>query len=239
MSHLVSEGKKSVSILEFNLSQMDTITDLIGALQLVRDEGLKGNVPLVFWDEFDTPKDGQILGWIKYFLSPMEDGSFQGGQTIHPIGRAIFIFAGSCSHSLSEFSEKIGSHNAADTKGRDFVSRLKGYVDIIGPNPKKGSKDESFAVRRAILIHSMLKRRFPEYMQLDGSLNIDEHILSALLNVESYNHGARSIESIINMSTSTNRKRYNFSCLPTDDQLNLHLDTKKFKSLIMNSIKNS
>ena len=234
VSHLKSEGKRKIETLVFNLSQMNTIEDLLNALQLVRDEGLKGNVPLVFWDEFDTVKDKQILGWIKYFLSPMEDGSFQGGQIMHPIGRAIFIFAGSCSHSLDEFKNKIESLDTsnltdnADSKGKDFISRLKGHVDIIGPNPHKNNFDSTYGIRRAILIHSIMINRFPEYTNAKGIINIDEYVLDALLTTKYYYHGARSIASIINMSTPTNKERYNYSCLPTKDQLNLHVDSDDF-----------
>ena len=41
--------------LEFNLSQLRTETDLHGALHRVRDVALEGDLPLVFWDEFDAP----------------------------------------------------------------------------------------------------------------------------------------------------------------------------------------
>ena len=42
-------------------------------------------------------------------------------------------------------------------KGPDFVSRLRGYVNIMGPNPPS---DDVFAciVRRAMLLRSLIER---------------------------------------------------------------------------------
>jgi hypothetical protein len=40
--------------LTFNLSQFDTEKELHDAFHQVRDAGLSGKIPLVFWDEFDT-----------------------------------------------------------------------------------------------------------------------------------------------------------------------------------------
>ena len=63
-------------------------------------------MPLVFWDEFDSAFDGDKLGWLRYFLAPMQDGVFQDGQSLHNIGRAIFVFAGGSHRTLDEFVEK-------------------------------------------------------------------------------------------------------------------------------------
>src|SRR5207247_2071699 len=58
--------------LEFNMSQFDSADDIVGALHRTRDVGLSGKIPVVFWDEFDTTWRGAELGWLRYFLSPME-----------------------------------------------------------------------------------------------------------------------------------------------------------------------
>ena len=103
----------------------------------MRDIGLSGKIPLVFWDEFDTSLEETPLGWLRYFLAPMQDGKFQEGQINHPIGRAIFVFAGGTSSSMAEF-DKGTEENFKSAKGPDFVSRLKGYINVLGPNPVKG-----------------------------------------------------------------------------------------------------
>jgi hypothetical protein len=70
----------------------------------VRDVGLSGALPLVFWDEFDTALEGKKLGWLRYFLAPMQDGRFQDGQLVHPIGRSIFVFAGGTSTTMEKLA---------------------------------------------------------------------------------------------------------------------------------------
>ena len=71
-------------ILEYNLSQFDSAADLPAAFHEVRDAVLEQMLPLVFWDEFDTPLEGRPLGWLRHFLAPMQDGHFREGPTFHP-----------------------------------------------------------------------------------------------------------------------------------------------------------
>ena len=89
-----------IETITFNLSQFDTPEALLSAFHQVRDISLGGMLPLVFWDEFDTSLAGTPLGWLRYFLSPMQDGRFQEGQISHPLGGAIFVFAGGTSSSI-------------------------------------------------------------------------------------------------------------------------------------------
>ena len=110
--------------ITFNLSQFDSADNLISAFHQVRDVGLSGKIPLVFWDEFDTSLRETPLGWLRYFLAPMQDGKFQEGQISHPIGRAIFVFAGGTSSSMAEF-DKGAEKDFTSAKGPDFVSRLR------------------------------------------------------------------------------------------------------------------
>ncbi len=137
---------------------------MISALHQVRDIGLSGKIPLVFWDEFDTTLNGKPLGWLRYFLAPMQDGKFQEGQLNHPIGRAIFVFAGGTASSMAEF-DKGEADEFKSAKGPDFVSRLKGYINVLGPNPVKGAGDPYFIIRRAILLRSSLKRSNPQLFE--------------------------------------------------------------------------
>ncbi len=96
-----------IESVELNLSQWSSPDDLIKALHQVRDVVLKGKVPLVFFDEFDAKYQTEDLGWLKYFLEPMQDGRFKEGESTHPIGRAIFVFAGGTSTSLQGFSREV------------------------------------------------------------------------------------------------------------------------------------
>jgi len=228
-----------IDVCEFNLSQFDSEKDLHDALHQVRDAGLKGKIPLVFWDEFDTSLGGAPLGWLRYFLAPMQDGTFQSGQINHPIGRSIFVFAGATSSTMAAFDQ--GPTQAfKDVKGPDFISRLKGYINVLGPNPVETSTGEAvadpyFIIRRAILVHSSLKRNARQlFERRDGKelLHIDRGVLRGLLKTRKYKHGVRSIESIIAMSQLTDKTSFERSSLPSESQLDLHVDGKTFMSLV-------
>jgi hypothetical protein len=93
--------------LEFNLSQMGSADELRTAFHQVRDAGLRGKLPLVFWDEFDSKLDGQDLGWLRHFLVPMQDGYFLEEQVRHPVGKAIFVFAGGIYNSYADFAAAL------------------------------------------------------------------------------------------------------------------------------------
>jgi hypothetical protein len=224
-----------IESITFNLSQFDSPSDLLSALHQVRDVGLTGKIPLVFWDEFDTSLGETPLGWLRYFLAPMQDGKFQEGQISHPIGRAIFVFAGGTSSSMTEF-DKGTEQDFKSAKGPDFVSRLKGYINVLGPNPVKGiNGDPYFIIRRAILLRSSLQRGTPQLFERRNDkilLNIDRGVLRALLKIGQYKHGARSIESLLAMSQLTGKTAFERSCLPSETQLDLHVDGKSFLSLV-------
>ena len=182
----VFEHKKSIIdklILQFNLTQIREIEQLHEKFHQVRTASVLGEIPLVFWDEFDTGK----LTWLKYFLAPLQDGVFETSSGTYPFGKAIFIFAGGTSHSFKHFNrERRGQEEQEfrDVKGLDFVSRLHGFIDIKGPNPMERDSDEldssdrrmskqhsedpdprndvAHLIRRAVLLRSLLERFQPE-----------------------------------------------------------------------------
>jgi RyR domain len=224
-----------IRVLEFNLSQFSDPHDLLDALHQVRGAGLSGQIPLVFWDEFDTTLDRQPFGWLRHFLAPMQDGRFQQGQISHPIGRSIFVFAGGISESMDLFGADMTEKEFRDVKGPDFVSRLKGYVNILGPNPQKNSSDPYYVIRRAILLRSILRRDVGQLFERKGSeevLNMDTGVLRAMLNTSRYKHGVRSIESVVAMSQLAGKRRFERSCLPAVEQLDLHVDARDFQALV-------
>jgi len=106
----LSMDPKRVVVKEFNVSQFTSIADLTNAFHKVRDLVLEGKIPLVFFDEFDSSFNGE-LGWLKYFLAPMQDGVFREGETMHPIGKSIFVFAGGTSHTFQQFSRESLDEN--------------------------------------------------------------------------------------------------------------------------------
>jgi hypothetical protein len=226
--------------IDFNVSQFKSTSDLISAFHRVRDLALEGKVPLVFFDEFDTPFEGK-LGWLKYFLAPMQDGMFKEGETLHPIGKAIFVFAGGIFSSFAAFScDKLGGREKEvedfrNAKGPDFVSRLRGYVNILGPNPVDDS-DTVFLIRRAMLLRSLLERKARHLFDGSNRARIDRGVLRALLKVPCYKHGARSIEAIIEMSMLSGHECWEQAFLPPKEQLRLHVDEEMFSRLVVRDV---
>jgi hypothetical protein len=215
---------------EFNLSQFSSTDELLSAFHQVRDIGLGGKIPLVFWDEFDSAYEDKF-GWLRYFLAPMQDGKFQQGDLAHPIGKAIFVFAGGTSETLDSFGKELSDEEKRAAKVPDFVSRLKGYLNVLGPNPQARGNDPYYVVRRAILLRSMLSRD-AKHIVRSGEVQIDSGVLRALLQTWRYKHGARSMESVIAMSQLKGKTRFERSSLPTKAQLDLHVDGLDFRALV-------
>jgi hypothetical protein len=241
----------------FNLSQFNGPEALAVALQQVRDDGLSGKMPLVFWDEFDTKHDGG-MGWLRYFLAPMQDGKYQDGSAVYYVGRAIFVFAGGTHATMAEFirKAKVDEHEAERysptaiaEKVPDFVSRLKGFVDVptldysvekFGQN-ERIVIDAATALRRAYLLRSFLEDSAGDLEEtvphkqdsalqpvLRKRLNVDPGVVAAFLRVKSFRFGARSMEAIVKMSALSGKIRYDRSSLPPDNQLNLHVNAEAF-----------
>jgi hypothetical protein len=229
--------------IEFNLSQLNGPEELSAAFHQVRDIVLSGSIPIVFWDEFDTLLQGQAYGWLRYFLSPMQDGKFQDGHITYSIGNCIFVFAGGMNVSMEQFTRVLSSEEFHACKGTDFISRLKGNVNIVGPNARNGDLpgDPHFIIRRAIMLRTLLNKHAPHlFSHKEGKyiLNIDSGILHAFLHIGCYKHGVRSMESIITMCMLSNKQHFERSCLPSEEQINLHVDGHDFYELIKRMVLN-
>jgi hypothetical protein len=239
-----------IPFIEFNLSQFKGPDELIGAFHRVRDAVLGGITPVVFWDEFDA----QNYRWLQYLLAPMQDGSFQEGQITHPIGKCIFIFAGGTSSTMEEFGVKSAPEISAEEmekltpeqrrerleaekawlefqllKGPDFISRLHGFLNVLGPNPRKDAScpDITWPIRRAIIMRGILGLGDNE------ELDIDPGLLNGILNVRIYNHGARSFYKVINaLAPDKKRCRLSRSTLPPRPLLARETDADDFMRLI-------
>lgn len=228
---------KLIEKKEFNVSQFTSVDDLHNALHQVRDLALSGKIPLVFFDEFDSALEGESLGWLRHFLMPMQDGAFLQGQISHPLGMAIFVFAGGTSEKLETFGSHLTPEDFRKVKGPDFVSRLKGFVNIMGPNPAASvaGGDPHYMLRRAILLRSSISRNAKHIIgKSDGkeTMNIDPGVLNAFLKISQYKHGVRSMEAIMAMSQLAGKSGYERSCLPSEAQLNLHVNGLEFLALV-------
>lgn len=242
VKQLAKSISKDIDDIEFNVSQFNDLADLTAAMHKIRDMVLTGKIPLVFFDEFDSSFNGE-LGWLKYFLAPMQDGEFKEGESMHPVGRSIFIFAGGTSDTFQLFSReefpedftddqiKESSLKFRNAKGTDFVSRLRGYVNILGPNPF-GDEDSFYMIRRAILLRSLLDRNAKKIFT-GNRAKINPGVLSAFIKTPRFKHGVRSMEAIIDMSMLSDRGGFEQSSLPSEKQLELHVDSEIFNRLVV------
>lgn len=220
--------------LVFNLSQFRGPEELAPAFHLVRDAVLKGSVPLVFFDEFDSSVGSTRLFWLKYLLAPMQDGEFLEQGVVHPIGKAIFVFAGGTCDNYEKFMrpDAVKSDTAPDNtnasadffraaKGKDFVSRLRGYLNISGIDHGDDYRGPAL-LRRAGILRFQLSEKATQLFDPEGSLRIDPGVLRAFLEIRKYDHGVRSLEALLDMSMLAGRERFEPGCLPSPGQLSLH-----------------
>ena len=219
MKNVVGEAATS---LEFNLSQIENIGELHQSFHRVRDASIQGRIPFVFWDEFDARQ----LDWLKDFLAPMQDSFFLSAGMQHAFGKAIFVFAGGTASTLRQFSLKTGDDgylHFKDKKGPDFISRLRGYIDVKGPNPDERG-GHAHVVRRAILVRKLVEIYAPQIIDArTKTLAMDPGVIRAFLTADNYIHGARSLESVIAMSNLTRARFYGPAELPANNLLSLHV----------------
>lgn len=227
----IAKSQERFRISSLNLSQYRSAAELFAALDaaLVYD----GNsIPLIFFDEFDSELEGISRGWLKYFLAPMQDGEYTlDGRTVSIAG-AVFVFAGGTARSFPEFlpGDEESTLEFQRVKGPDFVSRLKGILNIKGPNPTSVT-DRRHIIRRALLLRNLFENQARNFLDPDtGRVNISHALLRALLRVSEFRHGSRSMEFIVGMSRKAGLSRYTPSCLPLAEQLDIHLDVSDFMS---------
>jgi hypothetical protein len=258
--------KNKIREFVFNLAQFTSFQELTRQLLKVRDEALDDRTPLVFFDEFDASYGTQPLGWLKFFLSPMQDGRFQHEDSMLGIGKAIFVFAGGIAPSHKDFihppfwesSSNQGDPKIfSDSKGPDFHSRLRGFLDIVGPNPdlpgplsddtpKAGSlqkkydrfadEDFTFVIRRAVLLRQIIEHicntAIPRLLDREGFAEIDRDVLDALLLTDAYLHGVRSLHAIFEMSAMQDEQALTKTSLPSREQLLMHVHPSFYDILV-------
>lgn len=90
-------------------------------------------------------------------------------------------------------------------------------------------------IRRAIVLRGQLER-FAGHLVTGpkgvGEIEIDPGASRAFLSIPCFKHGARSMETIIKMSLLSGRRTYERSSLPSEEQLNVHVDGREFMNLV-------
>ncbi len=179
--------------------------------------------------------------WLQYLLAPMQDGRFQDKQLNHAVGKCVFIFAGGTSPSFEDFGPPASADRADGPdsarrrfelrKGPDFKSCLDAYYDVLGPNQREvrvkdklvpDQTDVAYPLRRALLIREQLNCKPDEH------LDIDPDLLDALLLVGKYQHGARSVEKLVEGLRRNGGNSLRQSWLPPQFQRQMNVDVADF-----------
>jgi hypothetical protein len=205
-----------------NLSQLSDPRDLAGVFRGKLDPCPGSAVDVVFFDEFDAPLKGDPLGWLRWFLAPMQDSEFFfEGETIR-IGKAVLVFAGGTAESMTEFQDRAKRDLAKyrEQKVPDFISRLHGFIDIEGIN----RLNQERAVRRALALrYQLTQKRWPELMKKGGRFPIERKLVASLLSNVHFVHGLRSMQALLDMSCLGSRGEFGEQDLPDNDLRRLHL----------------
>jgi len=168
----------------------------------------------------------------------MQDGTFQEGKEIHPIGKSIFIFAGSMTYTMDHFAEEMGKTALLGKKGPDFLSRIRGYLNVFGPNRKPwfntataqwcssgDPKDNCYSIRRALFIRHVLGTGC-------NYLNIDPQLLRALIEVSFYKNGSRGLDRLLTNLSACQGRKIELSDLPSDAIIRMNVDYDDFMDLL-------
>jgi hypothetical protein len=215
-----------------NLSQFTRVEDLGIVFHGIRDVSLGGKIPLVLFDEFDADWETRPFGWLKYFLAPMQDGQFRDRGSTYEVGRAILVFGGGVNHSFTMLDARLRNREFIEAKGPDFVSRLRGHMDVLGVNRVSGEDDDkAFVIRRAVLLRGFIKKHQPHILDRNRKARIDREITRCFLGVGTFKHGVRSMETLVRMCrVSPFEKRLHWGTLPAPDQIQMHVEYTEFES---------
>ena len=241
VERIVSTAVRGYSFTKFNVAKCKPEEIEKAIKEAKRNSANKENArkdkyKVFFFDEFDAVFNGRELGALQFFLEMMDLDM-----------RALFVFAGGTSHTYSDFAREDASISDTEKakfrmlKGPDFVSRLRGHVNILGPN-KIDATDDGYIIRRAITLRSILDENLlrggvagARPKSPSAELPVSENIMRAMLEVPTYKHGVRSMRALIDMCARLGGEQYGklvSSTLPTLEQLDMHVDGATFLSLM-------
>ena len=229
LARAVDPRKEAFEDIEQNLSQFDGPQRLSEALEEVRNCGLRGRLPIVLWDEFDTSFEGALRGgWLGRFLMPMQDAAFQDNGERRKLGSAVFAFIGGTFSDDSDFRDWMDREEGIQAKAPDFHSRLAASIeapsiavdrDAIEPGRAGRYLGGPGRLNRALLLRHYLRKRPKGWHQLSS---VDEDVLGLLLHLP-LTHGARSLEKLVASSALRGTERFQVQHLPPPSVLNLHV----------------
>ena len=171
------------------------------------------------------------------FLAMMREGRFTDRGHVRSLGAPLMFFIVN-----QENSTLAGIPTPITPTGGNFRDRttideallfdhLHGMIRVTGPN-QANAQDKMYPIRRAIMLHHLLKQRYPHLEASDGTIKVEEGVLHALLLVPSYKHGLRSLDKIVSTSRLSNRTKFDVSALPPEEQIQLYVDGRIFMSYL-------
>jgi len=208
---------QDIHVIECNMSECDEIS-FNNKRREIQDTILKGKIPFVIWDEFDTFYGGNKAGWLSKFISPMEE-----------VGKRIYVFVGGIFEDQSKFIDWTKTDKGIELKGPDFHRRLAGHLlippsDIYRNEEKKGvdySEDE-ILIDRAITIRKLLENK-------TQVKKIENRVFAYLLFIP-LRHGIGSLDKLIENSELSNTDIFKLHHLPHRYVRHMHVkDDDKYK----------
>lgn len=123
-------------------------------------------------------------------------------------------------------------------KGRDFKSRITGVLDIASVDPRTKEEvifglpedDDAWLFRRASAVRHSFEALAGHLLNREKELQISGNTLFSFLTFDCFDHGYRSIENLVRMSSLHERAIADGSVVPTDAQVRIHCGTDLFGS---------
>jgi len=172
----------------FNMTCMESMSDLVQPLEEVRNAKVNDQLPLLFLDEFDCRDNNYPL-----LLPLLWDGELKVGQRDLKVGKIVIILAGSKPElqdtvkAIKKMKKEIG--NVPD-KLPDLLSRINaGEIEIPGLDEESGDRNRK--VDKVCLSIALLERRFEK--QLD---RLPWALLSFIAHTN-FRYGVRSIAHLV------------------------------------------
>ena len=162
-----SIGETAIKEMVYNLSQADSPHVLPMMFHKIRDEALKGMVPR-----------SSLMNSILLSRASSSGGSIfpgpdagwrvpgRGGDAPDREGNLHF-----CPGTCQSYDEFFKRSRRPGVKVPDFISRLKGYMNIKGCNPS-GYNDQFYLIRRAMLFCTIIQRERAYLISRNGEMAI-------------------------------------------------------------------